>query len=76
MALEKTIFVNLLSVCALFRCYLPLEKHVALHLNKLECPLPKYAVRLKLHGPSGSGEEDFSVLSSIFDNLLSYALGK
>ena len=32
---------------------------MALHLNKLEFPLPKDAFLLKLYGSSGSGEDDF-----------------
>ena len=36
-------FLNILNRNLLFRYYLPLEKGVALHLNKLECLLPKDA---------------------------------
>ena len=38
--LEKKIF-KFVNVFSLFRNYLPLEKGVGLHLNKLESPLPK-----------------------------------
>ena len=41
--LEKKIFINFNNVFSLFRFYLPLEKGVALHLNKIESPLPKDA---------------------------------
>ena len=34
-------FFNFVNVFSLFRYYLPLEKGGALHLNKLESPLPK-----------------------------------
>ena len=44
----------------LFCYYLRLEKDVALHLNKLESPLPKHAFcQVGWNWPSGSGEEDF-----------------
>ena len=36
--------LNLVNVFSLFRNYLPLEKGVTLHLNKLESPLPKDAL--------------------------------
>ena len=39
--------------------YLPLEKGVALHLNKLEFPTPKGAFsKFRLNWPNGSWEED------------------
>ena len=44
-------FLNFVNVFSLFRNYLPLEKGRAIHLNKLESPLPKdalYQVWLKL----------------------------
>ena len=34
-------FLNIVNVFLLFRYYFPLEKGVALHLNKLESPSPK-----------------------------------
>ena len=37
-------FLNVINVLSLFRNYLPLEKGGALHLNKLESPLPKDAL--------------------------------
>ena len=37
-------FFNFVNVFSLFRNYLPLEKSGALHLNKLESPLPKDAL--------------------------------
>ena len=37
-------FFNFVNVFSLFRNYLPLEKGRALHLNKLEFPLPKDAL--------------------------------
>ena len=37
-------FFNFVNVFSLFRYYLPLEKGGALHLNKLESPLPKDAL--------------------------------
>ena len=42
--LEKKIFLNFVNVFSLFRNYLPLEKGGALHLNKLESPLPNDAL--------------------------------
>ena len=33
--------LTIFNINVLFRFYLPLEKCVALHLNKFECPLPK-----------------------------------
>ena len=51
--------LNFIDVILLFRNYLPLEKGVALHLDKTESPLPKDAlcqVWLKL--AHGSGEEN------------------
>ena len=38
-------FLNFIDVFSLFRNYLPLEKRVALHLNKLESPSSKDALR-------------------------------
>ena len=37
-------FLNVVNVFLLFHNYLPLEKGVNLHLNKLEFPLPKNAL--------------------------------
>ena len=37
-------FLNFVNVFSLFRNYLPLEKGMALHLNKLESPSPKDAL--------------------------------
>ena len=37
-------FLKFVNVFSLFRYYLPLEKGVALHLNKLESPSPKDAL--------------------------------
>ena len=44
--LEKK-FLNFTNVLSLFRNYLPLEKDMALHLNKLESPTPKDALCAK-----------------------------
>ena len=41
--LKETIF-KFVKVFSLFPYYLPLEKGVALHLNKFESPLPKNAL--------------------------------
>ena len=57
-------FFSVVNVFSLFRNYLPLEKSGALHLNKLECPLPKDALcQVWLKWPGGSGEEDENVKS-------------
>ena len=51
-------FLNFIHVFLIFPYYLPLEKGVALHLNKFEFPSPKDVLSqiwLKL----GSVEEDF-----------------
>ena len=40
----RTRFLKFVNVFSLFRNYLPLGKGVALHLNKLESPLPKDAL--------------------------------
>ena len=37
-------FLNFVQVFSLFGYYLPLEKGLILHLDKLECPLPKNAL--------------------------------
>ena len=37
-------FFNFVNVFSLFSNYLPLEQVIALHLNKLESPLPKDAL--------------------------------
>ena len=37
-------FLNMFHIILLFRYYLPLEKSVALHLDKLESPLLKDAL--------------------------------
>ena len=34
----RTGFLNIFNIILLFRCYLPFEKGVDLHLNKLESP--------------------------------------
>ena len=49
-------FLNFVNVFSLFRNYLLLEKGWALHLNKLESPLPKDAL-FGWNRPSGSWEE-------------------
>ena len=57
---------NFVNVFSLFCNYLPLDKGMALHLNKLESPLLKNTlcqVWLKL-SQYGSGEEDEQVKSS------------
>ena len=41
---EEDFFFNSVNVFSLFLNYLPLEKDGALHLNKLESPLPKDAL--------------------------------
>ena len=38
--LEKKFFFNFINVFSLFHNYLPLEKGLALHLNKIESPSP------------------------------------
>ena len=43
LVLEDEIF-NFVNVFLLFRNYLPLKTHVALHLNKLESPSDKDAL--------------------------------
>ena len=40
----KRRFLNFVNIFSLFRNYLPLENGGALHLNKLESPLPKDAL--------------------------------
>ena len=57
--LEKKIFK--FRQCTFFiKNYLPLEKGVTLHLNKLEFPSPKAACSIfGVNWPSGSSEEDF-----------------
>ena len=53
-------FLNILNRTLLFRYYLPLKKAVALHLNKLESPLPKdVCAKFGWNWPSGSREGDF-----------------
>ena len=56
-------FLNFVNVFSLFGYYLPLEKVGALHLNKLESPLPKLCAKLGWNRPSSSGEEDEDVKS-------------
>ena len=50
--------------------YLPLEKAVVLHLNKLESPSPKWfmpsLVEIGYNWCKGSGKEDFEILSVYF----------
>ena len=41
---EEEDFKNFVNIFSLFQNYLPLEKGLALHLNKLEFPLPKHAL--------------------------------
>ena len=48
-------------MCSLFHYYLPLEKDVALHLNKLESPWSKNALRQVKNWTSGSEEIDENV---------------
>ena len=43
MVLEKQV-INFVNVFLLFSNYMPLEKGKALHMNKNESPLPKYAL--------------------------------
>ena len=51
--------------------YLPSEKGVVLHLNQLECPLPKDALfQVWLIWPSGSAGEDFVNVFSLLRNCL------
>ena len=49
--------LNFDNVLLLFRNNLPIEKGMALHLNKHKFPLPKVAFCQVW--PRGSGEEDF-----------------
>ena len=58
-------YFNFVNIFSLFRNYFPLEKGGALHLNKLEFPLPKDALCQVWYWLSGSGEEDF-LNSSIY----------
>ena len=58
MDLEKNLF-KISVYFRYFRNHLPLEKGVALHLNKLEFPSPKNALSQFWH--SGSEEEDENV---------------
>ena len=52
-------FKSFFSELLLFRYYLPLEKGVALHLNKFESQPPKNnCAKFGRNWPSGSGEED------------------
>ena len=58
--------LNVVNLFLLFHNYLPFEKGVALHLNKLEYPSPKDALcQFGWNWPStrGSGEEDENVKS-------------
>ena len=71
MFLDKTILI-LGNVFLLFRNYryLPLEKDVTFHLNKLESPLPRDALCLlsliEICPCSGSGEEDILIPSMCY----------
>ena len=62
-------FFNIINVFSLFRNYFPLEKGKALHLNKLEFPLPKDAlcqVWLKLAQWSGEEDSNFKKRFRVF----------
>ena len=52
-------FFNFVRVFLLFCYYVPFERGVTLHLNKLKYPLPKDVLCLNC----GSGEEDENVKS-------------
>ena len=57
-------FCYIVNVFLLFDNYLPLEKGGALHLNKLEFPLPRVlCAKFNWNWSSGSGEEDENVKS-------------
>ena len=59
--------LNFVNVFSLFRYYLPLEKGMALHLFKLESIHPRMlCAKFGRNWPSGSGEEDFLILSMYF----------
>ena len=65
--LVNTIFFNFINVFSLFRNYLPLEKGVAIYLNKLELTSTKNALPSLVEiGLSGSEEEDFNFFQCIF----------
>ena len=64
----EEIFFNFVNVFSLFCNCLPLKKGGALHLHKLESPSPMdalYQVFFR-NWPSGSGEENFKILSMYF----------
>ena len=55
----KRRFLKFVNVILLFRCYLPLERGVALHLNKLESLHPgMLCAKFCWNWPFGSGEEE------------------
>ena len=60
-AIQTLFFSIVLNVLLLFHNYLPFEKGVALHLNKLESPSPRDT--LYQNWPSGYGEEDANFTS-------------
>ena len=66
--LEKKIFkFSQHGFFLLFRNYLPLEKGMALELNKLKFPSPKDALcQFGWNWPSGFGEEYFKICQCIF----------
>ena len=59
-------FLNFLKVYLIFRYYVPFNKGVALHFNKLEYPFPKDSLcQVWLKNASCSGEEDENVKKSL-----------
>ena len=56
-------FLNIFNIILLLCYYLPLEKGVALHLNKLKLYPRTLCDKFGWNWPSGSGEEDENVKS-------------
>ena len=52
-------FFKVYTIILLFCYYLPLEKDVALHLNRFESTSPKDYAKFGWNWPTGSGEKDF-----------------
>ena len=66
-------FFKYLNVFSLFRNYIPLEKDMALHLNKFESLYPRmlYA-KFGLNWHSDSGEEDFLISLIYFSQFCNH----
>ena len=70
-------FLNFVNVISLLHNYLPLEKGVALHLNKIESLSPKMlCAKICWYWLSGSGEEDFLISSTHFRYFVIISLWK